>query len=87
LRITSCSAPFSLLLRARGALFLRLRQRLEALLLLEPRHALCARLEVELERPFDGDLAEAEVGGREDAAYDDLLFPSVLRRLPRFAVL
>ena len=62
-----------LLLRTRGALLLRLRQRLEALLLLEPRDPLGARLEVEPQGALDGDLAEAEVGGGEDSADDDLL--------------
>ncbi|MBI4469845.1 MAG: hypothetical protein HY650_11060, partial [Acidobacteria bacterium] len=61
-----------LFLRACGALLLRLRERLESPLLFEAGDARRARLEIEPERSFDGDLTEAEVGGRKDAADEDL---------------
>src|SRR5207253_362674 len=80
-------APFGLLLRTRSALLLRLREPLEALLLLEADDALRAGLEVEPERSLDGDLSEAEVSGRKDAADDDVLFLPLLRHLPCLAVL
>ena len=76
-----------MVLCARSALLLRLRELLEALLLLEAGDALRAGLEVEPERSLDGDLSEAEVSGRKDAADDDVLFFPVLRHLPRLAVL
>src|SRR6267143_3539232 len=41
---------------------------MEPLFIIESLDALRRCLEVELERPLDGDLAKAEMGGREDLA-------------------
>src|SRR6185436_7466345 len=65
--------PRGLLLRSRRTPLLRLRERLKALLLLEAGDTLRACLEVEAQRPLDGDLAEAEVRRGEDPAHHDLL--------------
>src|SRR5207245_9074092 len=79
--------PFGLLLRSRGPFLLRLRQRLERLLLLEPRDAVAPRLEVQSQRPLDGDLPEPEMRGGEDLADDDLFPLPVLRHDAGVAVL
>src|SRR3989304_1567989 len=55
-------------------------------LLFKSRDSLRTCLEVEPEWSLDGNLAEAEVGGGEDAADDVLLLPA-LRNIPRLAVL
>jgi hypothetical protein len=70
-----------LLLRPCGAFLPRPRERLEAVLLLQPGDTLGARLEVEAQRPVDGDLAEAEVRGREEAADDDVFRLAVVTTL------
>ena len=49
----------------------------EGALVVEPRDALGAGLEVEPERPFGGDLAEAEVRGGVDAADDGVALLAV----------
>ena len=46
-----------------------------ASLLFEPRDALRTGLEVQPQRPLDGDLAVAEMRRREDLADDDLFLP------------
>ena len=51
---------------------------MEAPFLLKPCDALRAREEAEPQWTLDGDLAETEVGRREDAAHDDLLLAAVL---------
>ena len=60
-----------------GPLFARHPQFHESALVTEPSDPLGARLEIEPERPFDRDLAEAEVRGGVDAADDDLALLAV----------
>ena len=59
----------------------------EGALVFEARDPLGAGLEIEPERPFDRDLAEAEVRGRVDAADDDVPFLAVLDNPAGCAVL
>src|SRR6266545_6446305 len=70
-------APRGLLLGARRALLLRLDQRQERALALQALDAFGARLEIQAQGALDGDLAEAEVGGGEDLADDDVFLGAV----------
>ena len=79
-------APLGFLPGAGLAPLLRLRQILEALLLVEAGSAFLARLEVQSERPLDGDPAEAEAGGGKDVADDSFLILAIPGEHARVAV-
>src|SRR5690606_23210926 len=79
-------SSLGLLLCAGGTLLLGLGEVLERFLIVKSCDPFGRRPEVQPQRSLDRDLAEAEVRGREDAAYDHLFFLPVLHDPARVAV-